>query len=82
LSRLDVAAARFDAALEKLEGIGAGRGDSPGDGELAALREERDRLQERIVALEDEARSLKDTTDSVERRLDDAIAEIQAALAS
>lgn len=78
-----MAAARFDAALEKLENVSSpGRPKGAGDDELAALRAERDRLKARIATLESEARKLEDTAGAVERRLDSAIAEIQAALAS
>jgi predicted nucleic acid-binding Zn-ribbon protein len=82
MSRLDVAAARFDAALENLERAGAsvrGKG-SKGDGKLAKIREERDRLAARVVELEEEARSLEGLTSKMETRIDDAIAEIHAAI--
>jgi cell division protein FtsB len=88
MSRLDAALARFNAALEALEGsitatlgtreeIAAGKQLAA---EVASLRHERQELLSRIAMLEEESESLTGLTEAVETRLDGAIAEIRAAL--
>ena len=82
MSRLDAALARFSAALERLEASipqGAVLLQTT-DGEIARLRQERERLLARVTALEEESTSLAGLTEAVETRLDGAIAEIRAAL--
>jgi hypothetical protein len=85
MTRLDAAVARLNAALEKLE---AGAGErlarvlpERADEEVAALKEERERLIARISALEEETRMLAGLTEAVEDRLEGAIAEIREVLA-
>jgi chromosome segregation ATPase len=85
MSRLDVAAKRFNEALDSLEEASdtlAGlRGESSDvKAKIAAMTEERERLLARIAELEDENRSLTGITEEVEGRLDGAIGEIRAAL--
>ncbi len=85
MSRLDIAAERFEAALRALEAGAASlaglRGVSAGaKARLAELDEERERLLARIAELEDENRALAGITEEVEGRLDGAIGEIRAAL--
>lgn len=82
---MDAAVARLNAALEKLE---AGAGErlarvlpERADEEVAALKEERERLIARISALEEETRMLAGLTEAVEDRLEGAIAEIREVLA-
>jgi chromosome segregation ATPase len=85
MSRLDVAAERFAAALAMLEEKAAplarlrdelGRANA----KLAELSAEREKLLARIAELEGERKSLAGLTEEVEGRLDTAIAEIRAAL--
>jgi chromosome segregation ATPase len=85
MSRLDIAAQRFNQALDALEdatdSLTGLRGESTGvKSKIAALSEERERLLARIAELEDENRSLAGITEEVEERLDGAIGEIRAAL--
>ncbi|MBV9542705.1 MAG: DUF4164 family protein [Alphaproteobacteria bacterium] len=85
MSRLDVAVARFNAALKALE-EGAGpvpalrKQAAESSAKIEALNAERERLLARIAELEEENRALSQTTEEVEGRLDDAIGEIRAAL--
>ena len=85
MSRLDVAAQRFNDAVKSLEeataplaGLRGSLGDTKA--RIAELGEERERLLARIAELEDENRSLAGLTGEVEDRLDGAIGEIRAAL--
>lgn len=85
MSRLDLAAQRFNAALDSLlqtaEPLSHVQQPAPEmEARLAALLEERDRLLVRIAELEQEARTLSGVTEQVENRLDSAIAEIRTAL--
>jgi cell division protein FtsB len=76
---LNAALDRLEEALRPLIGL---RAQAASDAaEIAALKQERDRLLARIAELEDEARALSGVTDEVEGRLDDAITEIRTALA-
>jgi len=90
MSRLELAAERLATALENLEKAAESAGEkrpltpsgAPQNGaRLAALESERQKLLERIAALEDELASLSGITEEVETRLDGAIGEIRAALA-
>lgn len=85
MSRLDIAAERFEEALAKLEaevaplaGLKARAEDSAA--RIAELSEERERLLVRIAELEEENCALAGITEEVEGRLDGAIGEIRAAL--
>lgn len=85
MSRLDLAAQRFNAALDRLlQTAGPRSGVLPTSDDtavqLAAIAEERDRLLARVAQLEQEARTLSGVTGEVENRLDSAIAEIRTAL--
>lgn len=85
MSRLEIAAQRFSAALDSLEEAIdplATRKTEAADAKakIAAMTEERERLLARIAELEDENRSLTGITEEVEGRLDGAIGEIRAAL--
>jgi hypothetical protein len=85
MTRLEAALERLNAALDKLEATAGQRlslaqSESPA-AELAALKDERERLLERISALEEESRSLVGLTEEVEDRLEGAIAEIRDVLA-
>jgi chromosome segregation ATPase len=85
MSRLDIAAERFERALQALEEAGAPLADLRGEAadaraRLAALSQEREQLLARIAELEDENRALAGITEEVEGRLDGAIGEIRAAL--
>jgi hypothetical protein len=80
MSRLDLASARFSAALAKLEAAMAETA-LRADKEAALLKQEREKLLSRVAALEEESNSLAGLTQAVETRLDGAIAEIRAALA-
>jgi SMC interacting uncharacterized protein involved in chromosome segregation len=86
MSKLELARARFEAALAALEtSIAerletnkhlAARVESLGDLEI-----ERDTLRARLDALEEDSRSLAGLTEEVEVRLQDTITEIRSALA-
>jgi phage shock protein A len=85
MGRLDLAAQRFNAALdsllqtaEPLSNVGQPAADA--EARMAALMQERERLLARIAELEQEARTLSGVTEQVENRLDSAIAEIRTAL--
>ena len=85
MSRLDIAAQRFNEAIDSLEeaidSLAGARGESSdAKTKIAAMTEERERLLARIAELEDENRSLAGITEEVEGRLDGAIGEIRAAL--
>lgn len=85
MSRLDIAAERFEAALQVLEEAAAPLAGQRGEAadakaRLAALSQEREQLLARIAELEDENRALAGITEEVEGRLDGAIGEIRAAL--
>ncbi|HEX3753706.1 MAG TPA: DUF4164 family protein [Rhizomicrobium sp.] len=82
MSRLDEAADRFQAALERLENSAM---PLPQNGhEQAAkvvdLEAERERLLAKIATLEEEMGVLTEITEEVEGRLDGAIGEFRAAL--
>jgi chromosome segregation ATPase len=86
MSRIDMAKARFHAALEALENAAGGVGESldmaaQGAEERARLESERERLLARISQLEDELAALSTVTEEIEGRLDGAIGELRAALA-
>ena len=81
MSRLDEALARFSEALDHLEAVaGNGFRKAAREGELAQLKQERERLLARVAALEEESNALAGVTAAVETRLDGAIAEIRAVL--
>lgn len=85
MRRLELAAQRFNAALEALlqsaEPLSNPHQLSDETAaRLNALMEERERLLARIAELEKEARALSGATEQVENRLDSAIAEIRTAL--
>ena len=85
MSRLDIAAKRFNEALDTLEEAGdtlAGLRSESSEvkAKISAMTQEREQLLERIAELEDENRSLTGITEEVEGRLDGAIGEIRAAL--
>jgi hypothetical protein len=84
MSRLELAAERLAAALEKLEKAADSmdRPDAAGlAAKLASLESERQGLLARIAALEEELTALSGISEEVEVRLDGAIGEIRAALA-
>ncbi len=86
MSRLDLAAERFQAALESLENAAGSVGESLDTAaklpeRVAELEAEREQLLARIAELEDEIGALSGLTEEVEGRLDGAIGEIRAALA-
>ncbi len=86
MSRLDLAADRLKTALESLDRAlamqGAGAAEAANlQGRVAELESERERLLEKVAALEEELASLSGVTEEVEERLDGAIGEIRAALA-
>ncbi len=85
MSRLDIAAQRFNDALSALErdtaALAGLKADAAGaKARIAALTEERERLLARVAELEEENRALCATTEEVEGRLDGAISEIRTAL--
>ena len=85
VSRLDVAAERFQKALESLERSSRIVGEFRKSGKesearITALAAERERLLARVAELEEEAQALSGLTQEVEDRLDNAIAEIRTAL--
>ncbi|MGZ5932542.1 MAG: DUF4164 family protein [Rhizomicrobium sp.] len=85
MSRLDIAAERFNAALQALENAtaplaGLRTEAAEAQARVAELTEERERLLARIAELEDENRSLAGIAEEVEGRLDGAIGEIRVAL--
>ncbi len=86
MSRLDLAQARFRAALEQVENAAATVGESLDAAaklpeRVAELEAEREKLLARIAELEEEVTAMSGLTEEVEGRLDGAIGEIRAALA-
>ncbi|MCX7280640.1 MAG: DUF4164 family protein [Alphaproteobacteria bacterium] len=86
MSRLDLAAERFQAVLESLENAAGSVGESLDTAaklpeRVAELEAEREQLLVKIAELEDEIGTLSGLTEEVEGRLDGAIGEIRAALA-
>ena len=86
MSRLVLAAERFQAALESLENAAGSVGESLDTAaklpeRVAELEAEREQLLAKIAELEDEIGALSGLTEEVEGRLDGAIGEIRAALA-
>jgi len=90
MSRLELASDRLKTALDSLErGLERGLGARPaGDagtanlqGRVAELEAERERLLEKLAALEEDMAALSGANEEVESRLDGAIGEIRAALA-
>jgi len=84
MSRLDLARARLDAALETLGKTAKNLAAGPSaelTSRLTALEAERERLMTRVAELEEELTILSSLTSEVEGRLDGAIGEIRAALA-
>ncbi len=81
MNRLDLAATRLAAALERLENGPLADGARGGEAaRVAELEAERDRLLARIARLEDEMAVLTSIAGEVEERLDGAIGEFRAAL--
>ena len=86
MSKREDASARLMAALDSLENLvpallDAGARAAEAEGKLAQALAERDGLLRRVAELEDENRHLAGLTETVETRLDGAIAEIRSALA-
>jgi chromosome segregation ATPase len=86
MSRLELASERLKTALDSLErGLGgrpAGDADTANlQGRVAELEAERERLLEKLAALEEDMAALSGANEEVENRLDGAIGEIRAALA-
>ena len=79
MGRLDAALSRFSAAVDALEKRLAAEANP--ESELGRLQQERAGLLARIGELEQQSNSLANLTETVETRLDGAIAEIRAALA-
>ncbi len=86
MSKLELARARFEAALAAVETCISERLET--NKRLAAraesfsdLETERDALRSRLDALEEDSRSLAGLTEEVEVRLADTITEIRTALA-
>lgn len=88
MTRLELAAERFKAALERLENMpvpapAAEMAENPAHAaRVAELERERDRLLARIAVLEDEMAALTSIASEVEERLDGAISEFRAAAAA
>ena len=80
MGRLDAALSRFSAAVDALETRLAAEAANP-QSDLGRLRQERAGLLARIDELEQQSNTLASLTETVETRLDGAIAEIRAALA-
>jgi len=83
MGKLELAAERLTKALNALDAGLVPRVESRGaaaDGELEALRSEREMLLARIAVLEEELQVLSDISEEVENRLDGAIGEIRTAL--
>jgi hypothetical protein len=85
MGRIDLAAERLTKALNALDASVVPLVESraqPGgaDGELSALRAERETLLARIAVLEEELQALSEISEEVENRLDGAIGEIRTAL--
>jgi chromosome segregation ATPase len=85
VSRLDVATERLRNAIDSVESstqvvTESRKKAKDSDARIGALAEERERLLERIAALEQEIQALSGLTEEAEDRVDGAIAEIRAAL--
>ncbi len=82
MGKLELAAERLTKALNALDAGVVPRAESRGgaDGELEALRNEREMLLARIAVLEEELQALSEISEEVENRLDGAIGEIRTAL--
>jgi chromosome segregation ATPase len=85
MSQLEAAKARLTATLDRLEAalmpLGEARKRHVRDAaEIASLNQEREGLLARIAALEEENRLLANLAEEVEGRVDQAIADINAAL--
>jgi predicted nucleic acid-binding Zn-ribbon protein len=83
MGRIDLAAERLTKAMNALDASVVPLVESRGEGaegELAALRAEREVLLARIAVLEEELQALSDISEEVENRLDGAIGEIRTAL--
>ncbi len=84
MSRLDLASDRLKTALDGLERALALRGGDQAANNLqdrvAELEAERERLLEKVAALEEELAAQSGLAEDVESRLDGAIGEIRAAL--
>jgi hypothetical protein len=85
MTRLELAAERFRAALERLENTPipvstAEVAENPA--RVAELERERDRLLARIAVLEEEMAALTSIASEVEERLDGAIGEFRSALSA
>ena len=85
MSRLDIAAERFNEVLEALEeavaplaGLRTELAET--QAKSAELASEREQLLARIAELEEENRALSEIAEEVEGRLDGAIGEIRVAL--
>jgi Domain of unknown function (DUF4164) len=85
MGKLDLAAERLTKALNALDAglvplVESRAGAAGADGELEALRSEREMLLARVAVLEEELQALSDISEEVENRLDGAIGEIRTAL--
>jgi chromosome segregation ATPase len=85
MSRLDIAAERFNEVLQALEEAVAPLSGLKADtvaaqAKISELSEEREQLLARIAELEEENRALSEIAEEVEGRLDGAIGEIRVAL--
>jgi hypothetical protein len=86
MTRLELAAERFKAALERLENMpvpapAAQAVENPAHVvRVTELERERERLLARIAVLEDEMAALTSIASEVEERLDGAIGEFRAAM--
>ena len=84
MSRLDLASDRLKTALDGLERVLAARAGGEAANHLqdrvAELEAERERLLEKVAALEEELAAQSGLAEDVESRLDGAIGEIRAAL--
>lgn len=82
MSKLEAAAARLKAALDRLEtGLAARPALQTGRVSPAEeLRSERDALAARVAGLEEERRALAKANEEIERRLDTMIGEVRDAL--
>lgn len=85
MSRIDLAAERLEKALDRLEAVAspllkARDLAQESETKVVHLTAERDSLTGRLRELEENSRELSGVTADVEGRLDNAIAEIRAAL--
>lgn len=86
MSRLELASDRLKTALDSLDKVLKGATGTAAQAaklqsRVADLEAERERLLEKVAALEEELATLSGVTEDVESRLDGAIGEIRAALA-